>query len=366
MLPLPVEAHSQPVVAIIGARGLVGQEALSILAERRWDTACIRVFGSARSVGQQIGFRDSWLRVEPISDLNNRRVDYALPCADAQTARECVELLDGTPCTIIDNSSAFRMDPSIPLVIPEVNWGSIGPDTSLIANPNCSTIMLLTALNPLRAAFGIRSLQVTTYQAVSGAGRAGLESLRAQTRAHLLGETIPGGVFPVPPVFDVFEHESAIDPESGFNGEESKMIAESRKIWAEPGLGILPTCVRVPVERSHAQAITVELNRTCSVESIRETLRHAPGVVLSQGDSPLTPASIAGTDDVFVGRVRIDPSDARRALLWICCDQIRKGAALNAIQIMTRLIEQNQGRASGSPSGCATSSMDTPSYAASS
>ena len=247
-------------------------------------------------------------------------------------------LLDGTNTTLIDNSSAFRSHPDVPLVIPEVNGELLNGNPPLIANPNCSTIMLLTALNPLRAAFGVRSVQVSTYQAVSGAGRAGLESLREQTRASVLGDAITGGIFPVPCAFDVFEHESAIDPVTGFNGEESKMITESRKIWQSPSLRVLPTCVRVPVERAHAQAITIELNTTVSVGLVRDVLRQAPGIELAGGHTPLTPASIAGSDEVHIGRVRVDPDDTRRVLLWVCCDQIRKGAALNAVQIMSRLI----------------------------
>jgi len=355
-----------PTIAIVGARGLVGTEALKILHELGWAAESLRVFGSAQSIGLRVQYDSKELELEPLDAIACDPPDYALLCADAPTAIEVVKLLAGSKTRIIDNSSAFRLNDDVPLVIPEVNGELLLHADRVIANPNCSTIMLLTAINSLRAAFGVRSVQVSTYQAVSGAGRQGLESLHEQTRAKVLGHEVPTGVFPVPCAFDVFEHESAIDPCTGFNGEESKMIAESRKIWDTPGLRVLPTCVRVPVERAHAQAITIELNRTVSVESVGALLRRAPGVRLVETGSALTPASIAGCDEVFVGRVRVDPDDTRRVMLWVCCDQIRKGAALNAIQIMQRLIELKASDGYSSSSERETSVIDTPGYACSS
>jgi aspartate-semialdehyde dehydrogenase len=341
-MTMPIDHNRNPSIAVVGARGLVGQEALSILAQRGWRAERVRVFGSPRSVGTWIAYGGEQLCIEPIGSIAQDPPDYALLCADTHTALDCEALLREHGTTVIDNSSAFRMHNEVPLVIPGVNGHMLNDRPRLIANPNCSTIMLLTALNPLRAACGIRGLQASTYQAVSGAGRLGLETLREQTRAASKGGPIPDGVFPVPCAFDVFEHESTLDPQSGFNGEESKMIAESRKIWDEPGLSVLPTCVRVPVERAHAQAITLDLGRTCTPDSVLELLRAAPGVAVWSGNRPLTPASISGRDDVFVGRVRVDPCDGRRVLLWVCCDQIRKGAALNAVQIMDRLMTLHQ------------------------
>lgn len=350
-------------IGVVGARGLVGQEALAILHQRGYSAKALRVYGSSQSVGLTVPYADTELTLEPLEAITHNPPTFVLCCADGATARSTADLLSKSTSTIIDNSSAFRMIPEVPLVIPEVNGEQLAQQPRVIANPNCSTIMLLTALNPLRAAFGVRSVQVSTYQAVSGAGRAGLESLRDQTHAAVQDRPIPDGIFPVPCAFDVFEHESAIDPDSGFNGEESKMIAESQRIWAMPDLSVLPTCVRVPVQRAHAQAITVELNRTVSVATAQDILARAPGVNIAPPGSPLTPASIAGSDEVHIGRIRVDPNDARRVLLWVCCDQIRKGAALNAVQIMNRLIEL---RHQSSSSGRITSVHSASGYASTS
>jgi aspartate-semialdehyde dehydrogenase len=278
-----------------------------------------------------------------VDSIGEHHPEYVLLCADAETSRHCKTVLEETESILIDNSSAFRLDESVPLVIPEVNSALLEPEPRFVANPNCSTIMLLTAISPIHEAFWVRRISVTTYQAVSGAGIGGLDELHAQTRARIDGTVCEPRVFPVSCAFDVFEHESLIDPDTGFNGEESKMIAESRKIWAQPGLRILPTCVRVPVERAHAQAITLELSREACVDELREVLRTAPGVRLHSGDLPLTPAQVAGTDDVVIGRIRIDPDDPLVVTLWVCCDQIRKGAALNALQIMDRLVQLRAG-----------------------
>lgn len=352
-----------PTVAIVGARGLVGSEALAILKELGWPAGSIRVFGSSQSHGTIIHYNSTELVIESVESIAHDPPEYALLCADDATAFDVTQRLSSSATRIIDNSAAFRLRPDVPLVIPEVNGGLLSDSDRVISNPNCSTIMMLTAVNPLRTVYGLRSMQVSTYQAVSGAGRLGLETLHEQSRAKILGDEIPKGAFPVSCAFDVFEHESMIDPESGFNGEESKMIAESRKIWESPNLSILPTCVRVPVERAHAQAITVELDQSVSVDTIQQLLRQAPGVRLAEKGTLLTPASIAGSDEVFVGRVRIDPDDARRVLLWICCDQIRKGAALNAIQIMQQLMKTRSSDGYSPSNGSETSVIETSGYA---
>lgn len=345
--------EGSPSVAVVGATGAVGREVLAILSERGWPSDRIVLYASARSLGSVIGYRGEELAVRSIETIADRAPDFALLCADAVTARAVTAALARAPSVCVDNSSAFRMEPGVPLVIPEVNAGLLEGRPRLIANPNCSTIMLLTALHPLRETLGVRHITVTTYQAVSGAGAAGIEELYEQTRAALGDGNRDGAeprVFPVPCAFDVFEHESAVDPDTGFNGEESKMIAETRKIWDAPALGVLPTCVRVPVERAHAQAVIVELGRESSVEEVRGLLAGAPGVRLHDDErGPLTPRASAGGDDVLIGRVRIDPARTDRALIWLCCDQIRKGAALNAVQIMERVIELRRSRsASGS------------------
>ncbi|MCA9300319.1 MAG: aspartate-semialdehyde dehydrogenase, partial [Phycisphaerales bacterium] len=223
---------------------------------------------------------------------------------------------------VVDNSAAFRM--SHPLVIPTVN-GHLVQGPGLYANPNCSTIMFVAALDPIRRAFGLRHVTVSTYQAVSGAGRDAIEELRTQTRALARGEVASPQVFPEPCAQNVFPHESEID-DTGFNGEERKMIAESARLWNED-VPILPTCVRVPVERAHSQSIVAELDRPASAEAIIDVLRATPGLRLV--DTP-TPLKAAHTDDVHVGRVRTRGS---RVAIWTCCDQLRRGAALNTIEI---------------------------------
>lgn len=324
-------------IGVIGARGAVGTEVLSILAERSVPHTSIVCFGSDRSVGAHITYRDQLLTLRATDSISDHNLDYALLCADSNTAHCVSRLLADTQTTVIDNSSAFRMDPSVPLVIPEVNAHELDPDVKLIANPNCSTIMMLRALDPIHQSHEIQNVIVTTYQAVSGAGRAGINELHDQSRACLNGSHIAPDVFPVSCAFNVFEHESPLQPETGFNGEESKMIDESRKIWNAPRLPILPTCIRVPVERAHAQSIIVDIRYPIDEDGVRARL-HAQGIrTLSPGEA-LTPRDTAGSDDVVVGRIRVDPSSSgRRILLWICCDQIRKGAALNAIQIMDHL-----------------------------
>lgn len=331
-------SDAPPTIAIVGATGAVGQEALTILAQRGVPPDRIWPYASSRSVGTGVRYLGTTIKVRASDSIAADASEFTLLCAGTATARTMRDALAGTQTVIIDNSSAFRMDPDVPLVIPEVNGHLLNATPKVIANPNCSTIMLLTALSPLHESIGIKGVIVTTYQAVSGAGAAGLAELRSQTRAALAGIDRAPGVFPVSCAFNVFEHESAIDPQTGFNGEESKMIVESRKILGTPALPVLATCVRVPVERAHSQSVIVELGRPAGVDEIRAILAAVPGVRLHEGPSPLNPRAVAGGDEVVVGRIRIDPDDPCRAVLWICCDQLRKGAALNAIQIMDRVI----------------------------
>jgi len=329
-------SEPSPSIAIVGAGGAVGREVLSILASRQHPVDRLGLFGSARSAGNMVEFGGGVLPIREIDELSPGRYDFALLCADAETARSVRGTLAGSETVIIDNSSAFRMDPDVPLVIPEINGALLTPSTRVVANPNCSTIMMLMAIDPLRTAFGVRGVTVTTYQAVSGAGAAGIGELYEQTKAALVGITLEPSVFPVSCAFNVFEHESVMNPETGFNGEEQKMIAESRRIWNDPQLSVLPTCVRVPVERAHAQSIIVDLGRATTVDGARDALRGPGRMVLPAGDA-LSPRDAAGRDEVMIGRVRMDPCDGRRLVLWVCCDQLRKGAALNAVQIMDRM-----------------------------
>lgn len=323
-----------PVIAVVGATGAVGSEALSILSDRGYPPESIRCYGSARSAGSLAPFGAHRLPIEHLDALQDAHADYALLCADAQTARLVRDRLRASPTVIIDNSSAFRMDEDVPLVIPEINSDRISHETSVIANPNCSTIMMLCAIEPIRRVYEISEISVTTYQAVSGAGRRGVQELYSQTRSFLNDESTAPEVFPQSCAFNVFEHESELDPATGFNGEELKMIRETRKIWNCPTFSLLPTCVRVPVERTHAQSIIIEIAVRANAEDIRQCYASS-SLRLSEPGHALTPREITGTDSVAIGRIRVDnSSEVTRVMLWACCDQIRKGAALNAIQIM--------------------------------
>jgi aspartate-semialdehyde dehydrogenase len=263
--------------------------------------------------------------------------DVALFCTDADTARAHAPAANAAGVRVVDNSSAFRLDASTPLVVPEVNGHLLDDGPMLVANPNCSTIILLLAVEPVRRAFGVRTVLASTYQAISGAGRAAVQELFAQTREVLDGKAPRPEAFPVPCAFNVFPHESPVDRQTGLNVEETKVIAESRKILAMPDLDVVPTCVRVPVERCHSQSLTLELERTATLGSVAEVFGSFPGVAFNADPAALvTPRDIAGTDLIAISRPRLTRSGHRLGL-WTCGDQLRKGAALNAVQIAERL-----------------------------
>jgi aspartate-semialdehyde dehydrogenase len=354
--------HWNPTVAVAGATGAVGREMLAVLEDYKFPHADIRVLASSRSVGQTIPYRGSQLTVRELTADNLKGVDIALFSAGSGPAKQFAPAAVANGTIVIDNSSAFRMDHDVALTVPEVNpesvrplvqqWGAsldarrAGRATGrggIVANPNCSAIIMLVALNPLRAAFGIERVIVSTYQAASGAGAKGMDELEAQTREVLAGRAAVPQFFHEPYAFNLFSHNTAIDPESGMNVEEKKMIEESRKIWNDREVGISPTCIRVPVMRAHAESIHVRLKRPASVADVRAALEHAPGVKLvddrANNRFP-TPLKASGGDDVLVGRVRPDPSAAPTGRdtytdfkLFVAGDQLRKGAAQNAVQI---------------------------------
>ena len=325
-------------VAVVGASGLVGREALLILSERGHDPDRVVALASSRSAGTQVPFGTSSLVVSELKSDSFDDIDFVILCADSDTARRVAPLAIERGATVIDNSSAFRMNHDVPLVIPEINGHLLESIRSprLVANPNCSTIILLTAIEPIRRAFGLESIVVSTYQAVSGAGRVGVESLVEETRAIASGSTAESRYFPEPCAMNVFTHESPLDPETNLNGEEQKIICESRKILNDEQVQIAPTCVRVPVERAHSQSITIRLRQSANREDIESLLIRSSSIELwpSTGQSHPTPLASSGRDKVQVGRVRMDPlSYGHEVSLWVCGDQLRKGAALNAIQI---------------------------------
>lgn len=327
-------------IAVVGATGAVGREALAILADRGVERERVMALASARSAGTIARYGDQAIEVGEATLDSVCACDAALLCADGATAREFGPAAAARGVVVVDNSSAFRMDQGVPLVVPEVNGDLLDaePAPRLIANPNCSTVILLCALEPLRRAFGVERVIVSTYQAVSGAGLAGVEELRRQTRAALEGVEVAPEVFPETCGFNLFPHESAVNGATGLNGEEAKIIAESRKIWGDAALRVEPTCVRVPVERAHSQSITVDLTSAAAEVTARDALEAAPWLELiddrSSGVFP-TPRRASGRDEVLVGRVRVGPG-GRTVSLWVCGDQLRKGAALNAVQVLER------------------------------
>ena len=324
-------------IAVVGAFGLVGREALSILASHDVPVENLGVFGSTRSVGTELAYADGALTIAQLSADSLSGFDAALFCTDADTAKAFVPKANDAGVAVVDNSAAYRLDAGVPLVVPEVNGSLLEERPMLVANPNCSTILLMLAVEPFRRAFGVRSVIASTYQAASGAGRAALEELFEQTRAVLAGNEPSTSVFPVPCAFNVFPHESPVDAQTGLNVEETKIIAESRKILDDEAFDIAPTCVRVPVERCHSQAIVLELERPATLGSVIEVAAGFPGVAFNADPSALvTPRDIAGTDLVSISRPRL-AKDGTRLSLWVCGDQLRKGAALNAIQIAERL-----------------------------
>ncbi len=324
-------------IAVVGAFGLVGREALAILGDRGVPLERVRAFGSARSAGTIIPYRDGELTIAELREGGLEGCDIAIFGTDADTAKAHAPRANVAGVRVVDNSSAYRLDSRVPLVVPEVNGELLDDGPMLVANPNCSTILLLLAVEPVRRAFGVRSVIASTYQAISGAGRAAVEELFSQTRDALDGKALTPSAFPVPCAFNVFPHESAVDPDTGLNVEESKIIAESRKILASPDLDVSPTCVRVPVERCHSQSLTIELERPASRGAVVELFGSFPGVAINADPAALvTPRDISGSDLVSISRPRLS-ADGRRLSLWTCGDQLRKGAALNAVQIAERL-----------------------------
>lgn len=331
---MPGEGGSFPVVAVVGATGAVGREALAILADRRHPADRVVALASARSAGERIGYGGGSVTVAALGEGAFPACDFALFCATADIAREHAPRAVARGAVVVDNSSAYRMDPRVPLVVPEINPDRVG-DARLIANPNCSTIILLTALTPLRRAFGVERVVVSTYQAVSGAGIEAVRELQTQARDVLDGREAVANVFPQACAFNVFSHESAIDPATGLNGEEAKMVAESRRIWEEPGLSLVATCVRVPVVRAHTQSVVVTLGRDAGEAEVLAALRGGAGLEVVEDRARNrfpTPLEATGRDAVLAGRVR--RFGGREFGVLIAGDQLRKGAALNAVQIM--------------------------------
>ncbi|MFN7900762.1 MAG: aspartate-semialdehyde dehydrogenase [Synechococcaceae cyanobacterium] len=327
-------------VAVLGATGAVGQELLSLLEERRFPVAELIPLASARSAGQELAWQGEQLRVRPVDQQAFDNVDLVLASAGGSVSREWAPQATAAGAVVIDNSSAFRLDPDVPLVVPEVNPAAALGHRGIIANPNCTTILLTVALAPLAARRPIRRVVVSTYQSASGAGARAMDELRQLSRIVLEGGQPESSVLPYSLAFNLFLHNSPLQP-NGYCEEELKMLNETRKIMELPSLRLSATCVRVPVLRAHSEAVNIEFEEPFPVEEARQLLAAAPGVELLEDFGanrfPM-PIDVTGRDPVAVGRIRQDLSEPRALELWLCGDQIRKGAALNAIQIAELLI----------------------------
>ena len=329
-------------VAILGATGAVGTELIALLEQRRFPVSTLKLLASERSAGQVRQFKGDAVAIEAVSARSFKDVDIVLASAGGSISKEWASTAVEAGAVVIDNSSAFRMDPSTPLIVPEVNPEAARDHQGVIANPNCTTILMAIAVWPLHQVQPIRRIIAATYQSASGAGARAMEEVKAQAKAILAGSPPPTNSFPYPLAFNLFTHNSPLD-EQGYCQEEMKMVNETRKIFGVPDLRIKATCVRVPVLRAHSESLTLEFDSPFEVAHARELLKQAPGVKLvenwEENYFPM-PIDASGQDDVLVGRIRQDLSHPCGLDIWLSGDQVRKGAALNAVQIAELLVER--------------------------
>jgi len=330
-------------VAIVGATGLVGGEFINVLEQRGFPVRTMQLFASDRSAGKKLFFAHQEYEVKETAPDSFRDVDIALFSAGADISRYFAPIAAKAGAVVIDNSSAFRMEDDVPLVVPEVNAEDIKKHKGIIANPNCSTIQMVTALYPLHKVNPIKRIVVTTFQSVSGTGSAAIEELTAQSKAVLGGQSVVPHVYPHQIAFNVLPHIDVF-LDNAYTKEEWKMVEETRKIMHAEDILVSATCVRVPVFTSHSEAVNVEFTNSISPDDARRILAQSPGVrVLDDPAISLYPHPwmAAGTDDTFVGRIRRDVSQSNSLVMWIVADNIRKGAALNAVQIAEEMIRRD-------------------------
>jgi len=336
-------------VAIVGATGAVGREFVTLLGERRFPLKHLKLLASSRSAGTTIETSLGPVVVEEATSESFDGVDVAFFSAGASVSRELAPAAVRSGALVIDNTSAFRLDPEVPLVVPEVNIEAAHKHKGLISNPNCSTIIMAVAIKPIYDRAGIKRIVVSTYQAVSGAGARAVAALEEETRRYLASEPVEPSVLPYSsaPVhhqiaFNLIPHIDVFE-EMGYTKEEWKMVRETRKIMSDPNIAITATTVRVPVFRCHAESLNIETEVKLTASEARTLLSHAPGVCVMDDPAQFVypmPAYLAGRNEVFVGRIREDNSIERGLNLWVVGDQIRKGAALNAVQIAEHLIAE--------------------------
>ncbi len=318
-------------VAIVGASGAVGVEMLRVMERRNFPVASLRLLASPRSAGKPMEFRGETLHVEPLTLDAFRGIDIALFSAGGAISRDFAKAAVDSGAVVVDNSSAFRMVPEVPLVVPEINGDDVKTHRGIIANPNCTTAITLMALHPLHRAFGVKRIFASTYQAVSGAGARAIDELRSQSAAVAKGEPVHKEIFPHQIAFNVIPQVDAF-LDTGYTKEEMKMQNEGRRIMHLPSFTASVTCVRVPVYRAHSVALSAEFQREVTVDAAIQALQHAPGLQYVPHGYPM-PLDCAGRDDCFAGRVRRDCAMENGLALWVCGDQLLKGAALNAVQI---------------------------------
>lgn len=328
-------------VAILGATGAVGQTMIKVLEERNFPINEIKFLASERSAGKEVEYMGIKYKVEAVSEDSFKDVDIALFSAGGERSKKWAPIAASMGAVVIDNSSAFRMDPEVPLVVPEVNPEDVKWHKGIIANPNCSTIQMVVALYPIHKVKRIKRIIVATYQAVSGAGSTAIQDLENETKAILEGKYYYPQALPHHIAFNVIPRIDNFEP-NGYTKEEMKMINETRKIMHEPDIKVSPTCVRVPVYVGHSEAVTIETDLPITAEEAKEILKNSPGVIVE--DDPINnvypvPIEVAGKDDVFVGRIRKDAGFENGLSMWIVGDNLRKGAATNAVQIAELLIK---------------------------
>ncbi len=336
-------SSSAPVVAVVGATGAVGVELMQCLEQRKFPLSSLRLFASARSAGKTLPFKGKPVTVEELTEDSFRGVDIALFSAGGSQSKRFAPAAVRHGAVVVDNSSAFRMDADVPLVVPEINPEAVRGHKGIIANPNCSTIISITPLWPIHKINRIQRMIVSSYQAASGAGAAAMEELRESTRAYLEGREYKNTVLPHPYAFNLFSHNSKIDPSNGYNEEEIKVMRETHKIYGDSSIRVAATCVRVPVLRAHSIAINFECERPITPAQVRDIMQTAPGCKVvddvERNYFPM-PKDASGQDPILVGRIRQDVSDpsGRSIALFVAGDQLLKGAALNAVQIAELLL----------------------------
>ena len=329
-------------VAIAGATGVVGGTVRRILEERSFPVGELRLLASARSAGRRLPFKGAELEVQRLGQGSFTGIDLVFFAAGGDISREYAPQAVAAGATAIDKSSVFRMDPGVPLVVPEVNAEHLASHTGIIATPNCSTIQMVVALKPIYDAVGVQRVVVSTYQSVSGSGQGGIAALEAQARQWAAGEPVEPQFYPHQIAFNVLPHIDSFLP-SGATKEEQKMVDETTKIFADPDLKVTATCVRVPVFGAHSEALNVQTWRKLTAGEARELLAGAPGIVVVDDPAELRyplPLDAEGKDPVYVGRIREDVTVQYGLDLWVVGDNLRKGAALNAVQIAEELVRR--------------------------